>query len=564
MKKICLSLVVVLVVFVVPVWAADFKTFDSPVDAEVISEKAFVRAEHDNASKRLVTLEEGDAVSLIGEWSDDGGAFPWYAVMIKAETGWIYGQNVQRLDGKPTAITQGQKSVPEPGVLASDGDYVTVVARGQGTDRAKALEQAWIEAVRLAVGATISSKSELNDDEFAENTIAHSRGVIEGFDILDEKNDGKRAAVTIQAKVHKEILTDAAKVYAEAHTVKADTGGAIKAQLDVKAKDATADNKQKSGTELLKEVLESYGPEMFYTATLDPKIYYKKSSNKPYIQITEKFNQDLFWKEFIPRLHKALEGIATKKEKRFYEDSVRKANQALVKEGFVLWKGVYYNELQSDVEEQNAKLSDKRVFFCDKRGNLIPQSFSAPFSWYKENVDGKGRTEHPSGGFIIPFNQAKSPVPIKAVIPENNTSYVVYYLPCEFALETDKEGQRPTSNPELRSVLRGYTVKMLANTVLMVTYLDKDGDEIHTQLLRLGLSMLTIYRNFYYSDDSNEIDGRISQVFAVAPGYIGEGNHLFLGSSNYNAKYSAGWYIELDENDLQKLDSMKLEVVFEN
>ncbi|MDR3230616.1 MAG: hypothetical protein LBT65_04185, partial [Synergistaceae bacterium] len=57
----------------------------------------------------------------------------------------------------------------------------------------------------------------------------------------------------------------------------------------------------------------------------------------------------------------------------------------------------------------------------------------------------------------------------------------------------------------------------------------------------------------------------IPQIFAVAPGYVnGTWQHLFLGSSNYNQKYGTGWYIELDENDLQKLDSMKLEVVFEN
>jgi hypothetical protein len=161
MKKFLFSLVLVLTVFAFCVYAEDFKSFDSPVSAEVISEKAFIRADHDNGSKRVATLEEGDAVSLMGQW-DGGEAYPWYAVMAEAESGWIYGQNVQRLDGKPTAPAargQGSDSMPEPGVLASDGDYVTVAALGQGTDRAKALEQAWIEAVRLAVGATISTRA---------------------------------------------------------------------------------------------------------------------------------------------------------------------------------------------------------------------------------------------------------------------------------------------------------------------------------------------------------------------------------------------------------------------
>jgi hypothetical protein len=79
----------------------------------------------------------------------------------------------------------------------------------------------------------------------------------------------------------------------------------------------------------------------------------------------------------------------------------------------------------------------------------------------------------------------------------------------------------------------------------------------------MGALSLTVYRNFYFPENSDKIN-RISQVFAVSPGYVRDGRHLFLGSSNYNQKYGTGWYIELDESDLERLDSMRLEVVFEN
>jgi hypothetical protein len=152
-------------------------------------------------------------------------------------------------------------------------------------------------------------------------------------------------------------------------------------------------------------------------------------------------------------------------------------------------------------------------------------------------------------------------VPLKAIVPENNTSYVLYYLPCTF--EWSKGKYEPT-NMELFSVLQDYESKMSLGVILVVTYLDGDGEEIHTQLIRLGALFPTVYRKFYFTGRSEEI-GRASQVFAVAPGYVGDGcKHLFLGSSNYNQKYDAGWYIELDESDLQRLDSMKLEVVFES
>ena len=93
--------------------------------------------------------------------------------IVRTSSGWVYGQYVEAINDDTTAPFER---------ASADGRYVTVVAIGQGTDRAKALEQAWIEAVRLAVGTIISSKSELNNDDFAESTIAHSRGVIDSFE----------------------------------------------------------------------------------------------------------------------------------------------------------------------------------------------------------------------------------------------------------------------------------------------------------------------------------------------------------------------------------------------
>ena len=209
----------------------------APVPAEVIEAKAFVRSDHEHQASKVAVLEEGDALELLEEWHGNT-PFPWYRVKTGSGEGWIYGQVVRRLDGISSSPTPSQTQ--NPGVLTDDGKYVTVVAIGQGVDRAKALEQAWIEAVRLAVGTIISSKSELNNDDFAENTIAHSRGVIESFDVVDEKNDGKRTIVTIRAKVQKEILVDAAKTYGEAQVVKTDASKIVKAQMDEKAKEVTA------------------------------------------------------------------------------------------------------------------------------------------------------------------------------------------------------------------------------------------------------------------------------------------------------------------------------------
>ena len=51
------------------------------------------------------------------------------------------------------------------------------------------------------------------------------------------------------------------------------------------------------------------------------------------IQINEKLNQDLFWKEYLPRVREVLEGIVLKKEKKFYSKEVWHANQQFPKTG---------------------------------------------------------------------------------------------------------------------------------------------------------------------------------------------------------------------------------------
>jgi hypothetical protein len=562
MKKTLLSFAVVLIALVISAHAADVTAYGSPVPAEVVSEKAFVRADHSSKAKRVSTLEEGDALDLLAQW-DGGDAFPWYKVETDEGEGWIYGQNIQRLDGKPMGAAQGQKNVPEPGVLGSDGNYVTVVARGQGTDRAKALEQAWIEAVRLAVGATISSKSELNNDEFAENTIAHSRGVIEGFDILDEKNDGKRAEITIQSKVRKETLVEVAKTYEEAQIVKAQTGEAVKTLLEDKVREESAELEKKTGLELVKEVLEAYPPEMFYSAALDPKIYLNKDK-KAYLNIVQKFNEDLFWKEFLPKLRTAMEGVAAKKEKRKYESAIQQANQKLAKERFAASLGIYSYRS-----------------FKDKYGGEIFYNTRVPYSWSSK------RDEYgafPLGGFVE--RDASSAKAIALIIPEDNSDYVVYYLPYQAAVESERKFVGPSrdvhsytirteitflsasTNSELHDTLMNYLQKTLLPIAFYVTYIDREGYEIHTQQITLGPVFVNFSRSFFSVGPSyllNDIAVEaIPTAFAFSPGFVNVNEEglfdLFLDTTTSSKEYP----VVLDEGDLQKVDSMRFEYVFEN
>ena len=582
MKKIFIA-VISLLVFCNVCAAAEFKPFDSPVRAEIISEKAFVRADHDHDAKRVITLEEGDSLFLTGEWNDEE-PYPWYAVTTKEEKGWIYGQNIQRLDGKPAAPTQtaaapaeqerGGPITLDAGVVSSDGDYVTVIARGQGTDRQKALEQAWIEAVRLAVGTVISSRSELNNDEFAENTIAHSRGVVESFDIVGEQSDDKRLTITIQAKVRKETLIEVAKTYGEEQTVKADTGEAVKTLLDDKAQESSNELVKKTGQELLKEVLESYPPEIFYSAALDPKIYLD-GDKKPYVNITQTFNEDLFWKEFLPKLRTALEGVAVKKEKRKYESSVQQANRKLETERYAQMAGIYDD-----------------LFFRNKYDAEIFYNTIAPYSLAEKNDKE-----------VIPqflFQQLRSQYideSLPIIIPENNTEYTVYYLQCKiffekpwdfvsdemtinssagkvYKLQTqryDTNWKRTESSDQPYFLFSDYVRKGALPLEFSITYADGDGYDIHNQIIQMGPVMSVVYGNFFRTRQrmpQAEILNPIRTAFALAPGFV-NGNvndPIYRPSFDFfldTTKSPKNYPVVLDEEDLQKVDSMRFEYIFE-
>lgn len=403
------------------------------------------------------------------------------------------------------------------GIIGADKDYITVIAEGKDTDRKRALEGAYIDAVRLAVGAIISSKTELNNDELSENIIMHSRGVIEGFDVLSETEEGGLTHIYIRAKVHREILQDETKRYIEAQTVKADTGDV----MDAHAKEVTTQAKQKSGYELLREVLETYGPENFLSVKLNPKILYDKTTKKPYIHVTEKFNEPLFRDKFLPKLRNALDGVAVKKTKQFYDDSVRKANQTLIREGYIIGGGLTTSSkaLPYDYDEYSLKRNRNALSV------IVPDNVSS-FTLY----------EMP---FSVSYSRARQP----------GAFHEAEYVP---------SGKIGDDNASMLSELIHFMQKMSRPFTYSITYLDKNEDVISVQAVKVNPKAFAVYRSF----DKNSTQLHMKrETISFAPGFVsGElWRDAFLDTANYSGRYE----VELDSDELQRLDSMKFEVIFD-
>jgi hypothetical protein len=358
--------------------------------------------------------------------------------------------------------------------------------------------------------------------------------------------------------------------------VKADTGEAIKTLLDEKAQESSAQLEERTGLELLKDVLESYPAEMFYAASLDPKIYLDENK-KPYVIINQKFNEDLFWKEFLPKLRTALDGIALKKEKRTYESAVRQANQKLAKERHAVGVGIYSNRSIND-----------------KYGVKVPYNTTAPYSWAGKKEEGF----FPTGGFL---REQKEENPLFVIIPDNEDEYTVYQMPCEVTLglyselpTTANYGQFPDlkyftqwrgtfvrskafllsgivtpTNDDSYRVFGEYTERASLPATFSITYLDNEGYDITTQVIPIGPVMAGIYRSYYTSNlaITATILNPLFNAFAFGPGFVNETESdvrwlfdFFLDTTNFEKKYS----VVLDEDDLQKVDSMRFEYGFEN
>jgi hypothetical protein len=89
-----------------------------------------------------------------------------------------------------------------------EGDHLAVIVEGQGDSRAAAMDQAWLEAVRLAVGMMIEARTEIDQNQVAERIIAHSRGVVDGYEILMTENQAGVYRLWMKAKVRRDILHD--------------------------------------------------------------------------------------------------------------------------------------------------------------------------------------------------------------------------------------------------------------------------------------------------------------------------------------------------------------------
>lgn len=135
----------------------------------------------------------------------------------------------------------------------SDLKTISVEAEGIGETKLKALNAAWMEAVRKAVGMVMVGKQEAINDALTEQIVTHSRGQINSYKVLNENNSDGIWTVNILANIDRDILQETVGTSKTSTMAFDGTSSAAKKNIN--------EQKQKSSLMIVKEALALLNPE---------------------------------------------------------------------------------------------------------------------------------------------------------------------------------------------------------------------------------------------------------------------------------------------------------------
>ena len=244
------------------------------------------------------------------------------------------------------STTTDQKHESFQPSIHAEKDQIIVTVEGVGDSRSSALNQAWLEAIRLAVGMMIEAKTELDQDKVAEKIIAHSRGVVEGYEILGADQEGGVFHLRMQAKVRKDILRDGLQYVASKGQVIAFSLDDLKPQEDLSlngleeqdAKSTTEEKNAQDAADLFVETAKKYRPEDFLALQAVSKLKVVEGKSDMFeMDFEVSFNEEKYYKEYIPDLERVLDQISHNKTKKYFrEQSEIDSIRAIKKDGRVL------------------------------------------------------------------------------------------------------------------------------------------------------------------------------------------------------------------------------------
>ena len=214
-----------------------------------------------------------------------------------------------------------------PVSFAADDKYVILDIEGEGKNRSEAIEAAWVEGIRQAVGSFVDAKTELNDDQLTERIVQYSRAIVDKYEITgvdDSKADDGIYKLKMRVWIVREILRDGANHATGGEAVISLTPSDFKkkreenSHKELENKNAAAVTQQakaKSAAEILEAMLDRYKPEDFLTCYIPGKPEPVKDKQDFFtLNVEINFNEKLYKEAFVPDLIQVLDQIASVKK----------------------------------------------------------------------------------------------------------------------------------------------------------------------------------------------------------------------------------------------------------
>ncbi|MDR2367249.1 MAG: hypothetical protein LBF58_03935 [Deltaproteobacteria bacterium] len=210
------------------------------------------------------------------------------------------------------------------GSAAGDGSkYVTVVAEGSGVTKLEALNSAWGEAVRKAIGLYMVSKTSVINEDIQEQILTYSRGRVNSYKELSAIKNGDIWQVTIEAEIEKEILIETINNYS---TTELSVDG-----LNLAATLSTESDKEKNKTLLLKNFLDDFKFEDLFKITLKPSI----EDGQLFIYATIELDLNIYRNLILTKLNDILRQISISTENQFINQEDSACNKLLLNLSYV-------------------------------------------------------------------------------------------------------------------------------------------------------------------------------------------------------------------------------------
>lgn len=192
--------------------------------------------------------------------------------------------------------------------LPEEVPLVMAQGKGLGASRDEALRLAWKDAVRKALGMVIDSKTSREGERLQESITLLSRGYIEKYEILQEKQENGIFTVAIQAWIRGETLLQG---------LLSDRPGEY--SLDGKSLYASAFSREKQfreAREILFEWMTSFAYENYLDVSVaEPLFSYEKGEVS--LKVTLTFDTLRYYRDFAGEMARILDYVALEKGKEF-------------------------------------------------------------------------------------------------------------------------------------------------------------------------------------------------------------------------------------------------------